>query len=132
MNSAAGPVIKFTRVTQTPFPQEGLPVYESETVAQLAVTMQPLGAKATSTQLLPASDGGKQVGLEIRGNSWILCSALLVADRINEPSVTVLCIDDVRAAQCESYSQVRAKQTVQTWGTEWILPNQQKADSLAS
>jgi hypothetical protein len=70
VNSAAGPVVRFTRYTYNPYAQEGLPVHEWEKVAEVKVTLQSLASKAERTQLLVASNGDKPIGLEIRGNSY--------------------------------------------------------------
>jgi hypothetical protein len=70
VNSAGGPVVRFTRYTYNPYAQEGLPVHEWEKVAEVKVTMQSLASKAVRTQLLVASNGDKPIGLEIRGNSY--------------------------------------------------------------
>jgi hypothetical protein len=70
VKSAAGPVVRFTRVTYNPWASEGSPVYEWETVAEVRVTMQSLASKAVRTQLLLASNDDKPIGLEIRGNSY--------------------------------------------------------------
>jgi hypothetical protein len=70
VNSSSGPIVRFTRYTYNPYAQEGLPVHDWETVAEVKVTMQPLASKAIRTHLLLASNGDKPIGLEIRGNSF--------------------------------------------------------------
>ena len=70
VNSTAGPIVRFTRVTYNPWASEGSPVYEWETVAEVRVTMQSLASKAAHTQLLVASSGYRPIGLEIRGSSY--------------------------------------------------------------
>jgi hypothetical protein len=77
VNSATGPVVRFTRFTfNAPYPiwsesyEGGRPEYDWETVAEVKVTMQPLASTAIRTKLLLASNGDKALGLEIRGNSF--------------------------------------------------------------
>lgn len=70
VNSANGPVVRITRYTYNPYTQEGLSVYDSETVAEVKVTLQPLASKAARTQLVVDSQGHKPIALEIRGNSF--------------------------------------------------------------
>ena len=77
VNSATGPVVRFTRFTfNAPYPvwsesyEGGRPEYDWETVAEVKVTMQPLASKTIRTELLLASNGDKALGLEIRGNSF--------------------------------------------------------------
>ena len=69
VNSAAGPVVRFTRYTYNPYAPEGQSVCEWEKIGEAKVTMQALVSKAERTKLLLASDGDKAIGLEIRGNS---------------------------------------------------------------
>ena len=69
VDSAAGPVVRFTRYTYDPYAQEGLSVHHWETVGEAKVTMQALASKAKHTQLLVASNGDKAIGLEISGKS---------------------------------------------------------------
>jgi hypothetical protein len=69
VNSAAGPVVRFTRYTYNPYAQEGLSVHEWETVGEAKVTMQALASKAKHTKLALASNSDKAISLEIRGNS---------------------------------------------------------------
>ena len=69
VNSAAGPVVRFTRYTYNPYAQEVLSVYEWETVGEAKVTMQALTSKAKHTKLALASNSDKAISLEIRGNS---------------------------------------------------------------
>jgi hypothetical protein len=70
VNSKAGPVIRFTRVTWNPYTEGVLPLYEWEVVAKVRVTMQPLASRATHTELKFASDIGRAIALQIRGNSF--------------------------------------------------------------
>ena len=69
VNSAAGPVVRFTRYTYNPYAQEGLSVHQWETVGEAKVTMQALASKTKHTKLLVASNSDKVIGLEISGNS---------------------------------------------------------------
>ena len=69
VNSAAGPVVRFTRYTYNPYAQEGLSVHQWETVGEAKVARQALASKAKHTKLLLASNGEKAIGLEISGNS---------------------------------------------------------------
>ena len=69
VNSAAGPVVRFTRYTYNPYAQEGQSVHEWETVGEAKVTMQALDSKAKYTKLRLAANSDKAIGLEIRGNS---------------------------------------------------------------
>jgi len=68
VNSAAGPVVRFTRYTYNAYALEGQSVYEWETIGEAKVTVQALVSKAEHTKLLLASNGYKAIGLEIRGN----------------------------------------------------------------
>jgi hypothetical protein len=68
VNSAAGPVVRFTRHTYNPYAQEGQSVHEWET-GEAKVAIQVLASKAKHTKLLLASNGDKTIGLEISGNS---------------------------------------------------------------
>jgi hypothetical protein len=73
VNSPAGPVVRFTSVTVNPYAEyaeESLPPYWWEVVAKVKVTMQPLASRAVHTELRFASEGGKAVALQIRGNSY--------------------------------------------------------------
>ena len=73
VNSPAGTAVRFTSVTLNPYAEyaeESLPPYWREVVAKVKVTMQPLGSKATRTELKLASDGATAVALQIRGNSF--------------------------------------------------------------
>jgi hypothetical protein len=70
VNSAAGPVIRFTRYTYNPYAQEGISVHQWDVVGEARVTMQSLDSKAVRTQLLVDSKSDKPIGLEIRGNSF--------------------------------------------------------------
>jgi hypothetical protein len=69
VNSAAGPVVRFTRYIYNPYAQEGLSVHQWETVGEAKVARQALASKAKHTKLLLASNGDKAIGLEISGNS---------------------------------------------------------------
>ena len=69
VNSAAGPVVRFTRYTYNAYAPEGQSVYEWETIGEAKVTMQALVSKAEHTKLLLPANGDKAIGLEIRGNS---------------------------------------------------------------
>ena len=69
VNSAAGPVVRFTRYTYNLYAPEGLPSQQWDFVAEVAVTTKPLAAKAGRTELLLASNGNKPIGLQIRGNN---------------------------------------------------------------
>ena len=69
VNSAAGPVVRFTRYTYNPYAQEGLSVHQWETVVEAKVVRQALASKAKRTKLLLASNGDKAIGLVISGNS---------------------------------------------------------------
>jgi hypothetical protein len=64
VNSAAGPVVRFTRHTYNPYAQEGQSVHEWETGEA-----KVLASKAKHTKLLLTSNGDKAIGLEISGNS---------------------------------------------------------------
>jgi hypothetical protein len=73
VNSKTGPAIRFTLVTPNPYAEyaeESLPLFWWEVVAKVKVTMQPLASKATRTEMKLAFDGGKAIGLQIRGNSF--------------------------------------------------------------
>jgi hypothetical protein len=69
VNSAAGPVVRFTRYTYNPYAQEGQSVHQWETIGEAKVTMQALASKAKHTRLLVASNSDKPIGLEISGKS---------------------------------------------------------------
>jgi len=69
VNSAAGPVVRFTRYTYNAYALEGQSVYEWETIGEAKIKMQALVSKAEHTKLLFAANGDKAIGLEIRGNS---------------------------------------------------------------
>jgi hypothetical protein len=69
VNSASGPVVRFTRYIYDPYAQEGLSAHQRETVGEAKVTMELLASKAKRTKLLGTSNGDKAIGLEIRGNS---------------------------------------------------------------
>ena len=69
VNSAAGPVVRFTRYTCNPYAQEGQAEHEWETVGEATVTIQVLASKAKHTKLLLASNGDKAIGLEMSGNN---------------------------------------------------------------
>jgi hypothetical protein len=69
VNSAAGPVVRFTRYTYNPYTLEGSSVHEWETVGEAKVTIQALASKAKHTKLLLTSNGHKAIGMEISGNS---------------------------------------------------------------
>ena len=73
MNSAAGPVVRFTRHTYNPYAQEGQSVHEWET-GEAKVAIQVLASKAKHTKLLLTSNGDKAIGLEISGTALIICS----------------------------------------------------------
>ena len=68
VNSAAGPVVRFTRYTYNAYAQEGLSVHQWETVGEAKVTMQALASTAKHTKLLVAANGDQTIGLEISGN----------------------------------------------------------------
>jgi hypothetical protein len=70
VNSAAGPVVRFTRYTYNPYAQEGLSVHQWDEAGEVRVTLQSLDSKAARTKLLAESNSGKPVGLQIRGNSF--------------------------------------------------------------
>lgn len=67
VNSAAGPVVRFTRLTYNAFAEDSASLYEWETVGEVRVTLQTLTAKAKHTGLMRGSDGAA-IGLEISGN----------------------------------------------------------------
>lgn len=69
VDSAAGPIVRFTRYTYDPYAQEGLSVHHWETVGEAKVTTQALASKAKHTKLLFASNGDKAIGLELSGKS---------------------------------------------------------------
>lgn len=69
VNSAAGPVVRFTRYTYNPYAQEGQSAHEWETVGEAKVRTQTLASKAKYTKLRLASNSEKAIGLEIKGNS---------------------------------------------------------------
>jgi len=69
VNSAAGPVVRFTRYTYNPYALEGSSVHEWETVGEAKVTIQALASKAKHTKLLLTAIGDKAIGMEISGNS---------------------------------------------------------------
>jgi hypothetical protein len=69
VNSAAGPVLRFTRYTYDPYVQEGLSAHQWQTVGEAKVTMQALASKAKHTELLLVAKGDDAIGVEIRGNS---------------------------------------------------------------
>ena len=69
VNSAAGPVVRFTRYTFNPYAEEGLSVHEWETIGEAKVKIQALASKAKRTELRLSPNGEKAVGLEISGNS---------------------------------------------------------------
>lgn len=69
VNSAAGPVVRFTRYTYNPYALEGSSVHEWETVGEAKVTIQALASKAKHTKLLLTANGDKAIGMEISGNS---------------------------------------------------------------
>jgi len=69
VNSAAGPVVRFTRYTYNPNAELGPSVHDWEPVGAAKVTIQALASKAKQTKLARASDGDKAISLEIRGNS---------------------------------------------------------------
>jgi hypothetical protein len=70
VNSAAGPVVRFTRYTYNPYAQEGLSVHQWDEAGEVRVILQSLDSKAVRTQLLAESNSDKPVGLQIRGNSF--------------------------------------------------------------
>ena len=69
VNSAAGPVVRFTRYTYNAYAQEGQSVHEWETVGETKVTIQALTSKAKYTKLQLEPNSDKAIGLEIKGNS---------------------------------------------------------------
>jgi hypothetical protein len=68
VNSAAGPVVRFTRHTYNPYAREGQSVHEWE-AGEAKVAIQVLASKAKHTKRLLTSNGDKAIGLEISGNS---------------------------------------------------------------
>ncbi|MGZ4834842.1 MAG: hypothetical protein ACXVZZ_04350 [Terriglobales bacterium] len=69
-NSATGTEIEFSRWSYNPYAAEGLPVYDREVVATIKALPQASSAAPARTELLLASgDGGKAIGLQIRGNN---------------------------------------------------------------
>jgi hypothetical protein len=68
VNSAMGPVVRFTRVTYNPYAPEGVSVYQWDVVAQVKCTVEPLASAPQRTELLLATKGEKTIGLQIRGN----------------------------------------------------------------
>jgi hypothetical protein len=70
VNSSAGPLIRFTRVTYNPYgPQECLSPYDWKMVAEVNRTVEPLSSPPQHTVLLFDASRTKIIGLEIRGNS---------------------------------------------------------------
>jgi len=69
VNSSAGPVIRFTRLTYNPYAPEGVSAYQWDTVAEIKCAVEPLASTPERTTLLFASNNTKAIGLEIRGNS---------------------------------------------------------------
>ena len=69
VNSSAGPVIRFTRVTYDPYAPEAVPAYQWEVVAEVKCAVEPLASTPQRTALLFASNSPRAIGLEIRGNS---------------------------------------------------------------
>ncbi len=66
INSASGTLVRFTRVTDNFYAPEGISPYDSETVAEVPVTGEPMLSAATRTGFVLA--GGRATGLQIRGN----------------------------------------------------------------
>ena len=69
LNSAAGPIVRFSHYTYNPYIQDG-PVHLWETVGEAKVTMQALASQAKQTKLLVASNSDKAISLEISGISF--------------------------------------------------------------
>jgi hypothetical protein len=70
VNSRGEPVVRFTRYSFKPWVPEGLSEYDWETIAEVTVNMKPLPNPAERSELLVAEDGGKALGLQIRGSSF--------------------------------------------------------------
>jgi hypothetical protein len=68
IDSASGPVVEFVRLFNNYTAQEGLPVYEQETVGQVKVSEQALSSLPKHTQLQLEPKTADAIGLTIRGD----------------------------------------------------------------
>jgi hypothetical protein len=69
-NTQTGAVVEFARWTYDPYAAEGLPVYTREVIASIkALPQAGTSASARTGLLLAHGDGGKAVGLQIRGQN---------------------------------------------------------------
>jgi hypothetical protein len=69
VNSAAGPGVRLTRCTNSPYALEGSSVHEWEMVGEAKVTIQALASKAKHMKPLLEAEQRQAIGLEISGNS---------------------------------------------------------------
>ncbi len=69
VRSPDGTRLRFTRVTENLNAQEGQPIYEWETVAEVKVVAEPLAASAPRTGFVRAASNDRAIALEIRGNN---------------------------------------------------------------
>jgi ABC-type glucose/galactose transport system permease subunit len=70
LNSATGPIVRFTRYTYDLYAPEGMSSHQWDTVGEVNVTLQALASKAAGTKLLLAPNGDRVIGVEIRGNNF--------------------------------------------------------------